>query len=44
MTVVTFRIDVADKEPSYIEVNGEDEEDRRTSALEHEESTRHRDV
>jgi hypothetical protein len=44
MTVVTWIIDVGDKEPAYLQVHTEDEEERQTSALEGEELTRHRDV
>ncbi|CAN9455699.1 unnamed protein product [Alternaria alternata] len=43
MTVVTWIIDVGDKEPAYLQVHTEDEEERQTSALEGEELTRHRD-
>ncbi|KAI4945091.1 hypothetical protein J4E91_008068 [Alternaria rosae] len=44
MTVVTNYIDVGDKEPSYVQVHDEDEEEIRTSALDHEDFVRHRDV
>ncbi|KAG9190423.1 hypothetical protein G6011_08511 [Alternaria panax] len=44
MTVVTCIINVGDKEPAYVQVDTEDEEERQTSALQGEELTRHRDV